>query len=178
MSNPRSVSLQLLFVLLVSMTAAACGPTYLMDDNFHAEDLDFRIDDEAKIQDTSSHREVLEVLAKYRVAIVKKDFGTLNSIIASEYYENAGTTNTTKDDYGHPQLKDLFELMAQHSESIQYKITVKQIEVSKREAQVDYEYRYAYQYKVGEEMSWDAGVEVNRVQLRQMDGVWKIISGL
>ena len=46
------------------------------------------------------------------------------------------------------------------------------------EAHVDYEYRYTYQYTVGDEVSWDAGVEVNRLDLKKIKGEWKIISGL
>lgn len=177
MSKPSFlITLALCVVCLTSVTA--CGPSYLVDDNFYAEDLDFRIDQEAKIEDTQAHRDVLDVIARYRVALVKKDVGALNGMIAADYYENAGTTHTTKDDYGQTQLGDVFEMMAQHSESIQYQITIKDMEVLKREAHVDYEYRYAYQYKVGEETSWDAGVDVNRVQLRQIEGQWKIVSGL
>ena len=46
------------------------------------------------------------------------------------------------------------------------------------EAFIDYEYRYAYQFKVGEEESWDAGVEVNRLELKRVNDQWKIVSGL
>ena len=165
------------FLACLALTAA-CRPAYLMDDNFYADDLDFRIDQEAKIQDTPAHREVLEVLARYRQAMVRKDVGALNSLVSSEYYANGATTHTTKDDYGHAQLADLYELMAQHSDSVQYKVTVKDLEVKNREARVDYEYRYAYQYKVGEEISWDAGVEVNRLRLRREESGWKIVGGL
>ena len=171
---PRLMCLFGLCVLCLS----ACGPDYLMDDNYKANDADFRIDEEAKIKDTEEHREVLELLSSYRQAVVKKDFGALNRMVDKSYYDNAKTTNTTKDDYGHAQLKGIFELMAAHTSAIQYRMTVKQLEVEPMEARVDYEYRYTYQYTVGDEVSWDAGVEVNRLDLRKVDGKWKIISGL
>lgn len=165
-------------IVLTLLPLSACGPDYLKDDNYKVDDADFRIDGEAQIQDTKEHREILEMLASYRIAVVKKDFGALNRMVSTSYYDNATTTNTTKDDYGHPQLKSVFELMAAHTDSIQYRMTVKQMEVAPMEAHVDYEYRYTYQYTVGDEVSWDAGVEVNRLDLRKIQGEWKIISGL
>lgn len=165
-------------VALALLPLSACGPDYLKDDNYKANDVDFRIDEEAQIEDTKEHREILEMLASYRIAVVKKDFGALNSMVSKSYYDNAATTNTTKDDYGHDQLKNVFELMAAHTSSIQYRMTVKQMEVEPMEAHVDYEYRYTYQYTVGDEVSWDAGVEVNRLDLKKIKGEWKIISGL
>lgn len=175
----RSVRLTFtLAMLLICLTSVACSPAYLKDENYQKDDMDFRIDEDAKIKDTKSHREVLDVMAQYRMAIVKKDFGTLNRLVAKEYYDNASTTHTTKDDYGRDELKSVFELMAKHTDSIQYRMLIKEISIKKKSARVDYEYRYAYQYKVGDEVSWDAGVEVNRVELRSFDGEWKIVAGM
>ena len=159
-------------------TFTGCASEYIRGEDFYVEDADFRIDEEAKIKDTVENREILDVMAKYRQAIVKKDFGTLNRIIAEDYYDNASTTNTTRDDYGRAQLDELFEMLANHAESIQYRIIIKDVRVERDEAFVDYEYRYAYQFKIGEEVSWDAGVEVNRVTLKQQEDSWKILSGL
>lgn len=164
--------------LMLFCVLSACAPGYIQDKNFHAEDTEFRIDEEAEIVDSEEHRDVLEVLLKYRQALVRKDFGELNLLISDDYYDNGSTTNTTRDDYGKQQLTDLFELLANHADNIQYRITVKNVEVEQTQAYVDYEYRYAYQFKVGEEESWDAGVEVNRVELKLINAQWKIVSGL
>ena len=163
-------------VTCVAMTG--CASEFIRSDEFYVEDADFRIDEEVKIKDTVENREILDVMAKYRQALVKKDFGTLDRIISKDYYDNASTTNTTRDDYGREQLDNLFEMLANHAESIQYRIVVKSVEIERDEAFVDYEYRYAYQFKIGEEVSWDAGVEVNRVTLKQADDKWQILSGL
>ena len=156
-----------------------CASGFIEDDNFYEQDSEFQIDQEARIRDTLEHRQALDVLAKYRQALVRKDFGTLDRLIAEDYYDNSSTTNTTKDDYGRTQLADMFEMLANHAESIRYKIVVKDITLARGVAAIDYEFRYAYQYKVGDTSSWDAGVEVNRVEVkRQQDDVWKIVSGL
>ena len=156
----------------------ACATGLIEDENFHEEEVEFRIDEEASIEDTPSNREVLEVLVQYRSALVRKDFGDLNGLIAEEYYDNASTTNTTRDDYGREQLSEFFEMLANHSQNIQYRVMVKNMGVSRAEAFIDYEYRFAYQFKVGEEESWDAGVDVNRLELKRINDQWKIVSGL
>ncbi|MEM1350171.1 MAG: hypothetical protein AAGI01_16550 [Myxococcota bacterium] len=168
----------MLLVLTLALASVGCGSAFLKDEDFQAEDLDFRIDPESEIPNDDAHRELLEVFAEYRRALVRKDFGTLNRIIADVYYENAGTTSTTRDDYGHEQLPKTFEQIASHAETIQYQVTVKSMTLDRSKGFVDYEYRYAYQYKVGEGVSWDAGVDVNRVEFRKVDGAWKIVNGL
>lgn len=160
------------------MLGPGCASDYIRDDNFRPEEPEFRIDEAAQIVDDEAHRSILEVMAQYRQALTKKDFGTINRLIAPDYYDNSATTNTTKDDYGREQLGEIFEMLANHAESIQYRVTIKDVEIVRDQAYIDYEYRYAYQYRVGEDVSWDAGVEINRVSLKQVDGQWKIVSGL
>lgn len=163
---------------LAVMVLSACGSEYLVDEEFSQDDPEFRIDDSAKIMDSPQNREVLGVMLEYRQALVRKDVGTLNRIISKDYYENASTTDTTRDDYGRPELGDIFEMIVQHAENIQYRVTIKSVEIKKDRAFVDYEFRYAYQFKVGDDVNWDAGVDVNRVSMRLFEGEWKIVSGL
>ncbi len=167
-----------LITLLMLVMLSACAAGQIQDKNFHQDDTEFRIDEEAAIEDTEGNREVLEVLVKYRQALVRKDFGELGAMIADDYYDNGSTTNTTRDDYGKDQLSEFFEMLANHAENIQYRVMVKRVVVKGAEAFIDYEYRYAYQFKVGEEESWDAGVEVNRLELKRVNDQWKIVSGL
>jgi hypothetical protein len=172
----RYFSAMLLVVVVGALTA--CGSPHLRSDDMYGDESGFFIDDEATILDTPEHRQVLDVLHNYQQALVTKDFGSLNRLISEGYYDNAGTTHTTADDYGRNELNEVFEMMAQHVESIQYRIVVKDVRVEGQRAHVDYEYRYSYQYRVGEEVTWDAGVEVNRVQLALEQDVWRITSGL
>ncbi len=168
----------LMSLIGLTLCLGGCGSDYLRDDNFYTQDTDFTIDREALIADTDTHRAILDVLAQYRTALVRKDFGSLNRIIAEDYYDNGSTTDTTRDDYGYKEMAEIFELLAQRAETIRYRIIVKQLSVENLTAHVDYEYKYAYQYRTGNELTWDAGVEVNRVELQQRDGAWKIVSGL
>lgn len=167
------LSLLLVFSLLVG-----CGASQITSENFHAEDRDFVIDREATIQDTSEAREVLEVLAEYRRALIQKDFGTLNRIISQDYYSNAGTTHTTADNYGRAQLDEIFEMIAQHAEQVRYRISVKELVVDGVRARVDFEYEYAYQFRVGDREEWDAGVDVMRMEFAREGDRWRIIGGM
>lgn len=167
-----------MILLLMVSGLMACASPHLRSDNIYSDDQAFLIDEEVQILDTKEHREVLEVLYNYRLALVAKDFGALNRLISADYYDNAGTTHTTADDYGREELNEIFEMMAQYAENIQYRVLVKGVVVDGARAHIDYEYRYSYQYKIGDEVTWDAGVDVNRLQLVLEQDRWRITSGL
>ncbi len=176
MMNHRAIAYWILGCLLAFVLG--CGPDYIRTEpHFQAED-GFQVDDAAKIEDSVSHRELLHALVEYRKAIVNKDFGALKSMVADSYYENGGTTDTTKDDYDQERLPKIFEMIAQHSNQIKMEITVKDVGHNGNRGHVDYEYRYAYEYRVGDKSEWDAGVELNRLEFVSEDGAWKIVSGL
>ncbi len=157
---------------------AGCAAATIQSDEIYADDPAFRIADDSEIEDTTRNREVLDVLAQYRKAVVRKDFGTLKRVISKNYYDNGGTTATTDDDYGYEELANVFERMAQHAEEIKYRVTVRDVTYERERARVTYEYKYAYKYVLGEKPTWDAGTEVNRTEMVREDGRWKIIGGL
>ncbi len=172
---------QLLVVVVVGMMAfgtVACGGDYIRSEDLYANEPGFNIDNDANIPDTTVNREVLDVLAHYRTAVINKDFGSLKRLISKSYYDNAGTTDTTTDDYSAEHLGKVFELMAKHADDIKYNVVVEGVAVKKDRAFVDYKFDYSYQYKVGDQVSYDAGVDVNRLELAKEDGRWRIVSGL
>jgi phosphopantetheine adenylyltransferase len=166
--------------LCIVFLMSGCGKRQLENDELPIKDRSFRIAEEAQIKDTKETRDILEVLARYRKAVVEKDFRTIKHVVSEDYYDNAGTTDTTEDDYGWPELKEqILELMANHAQKIQYTIVVQNVEVENEEAKVDFEYDFAYRYKVGENSTWDAGLETNRIEMiKSSGGEWKIVSGL
>lgn len=170
----KALSAALVSLLLLS----ACGASYLRTDDIYEEQAGFAIDEEAEIRDTTDNRKVMDVLITYRNAMVRKDVGALRRLISERYYDNGGTTDTTRDDYAAEALPEIFELLAQRADQIKYDVVVKNLEVKEGVAFVDYEYQYAYQYSVGDQPTWDAGLDVNRLELESEDGEWKIVSGL
>lgn len=170
--------LVVLLVGLITLTSVACGGDFIRSEELYADNPGFNIAEDAEIEDTTTHREIIDVLVDYREALVSKRFGVLKRLISEDYYDNAGTTDTTTDDYSAEHLSEILEKIAQHAEEIKYNVLVQGVEVSKDTAFIDYKYDYAYQYKVGEDVAWDAGVDVNRLELIQEGGKWKIVSGL
>lgn len=166
-----------LFLFMV-LAFSSCAATHLTTEDNYDDQQGFIIDDEAQIDDTLQNREAIDVLLQYRNALVRKDFGSLKRLISIKYFDNGGTTNTTVDDYDTTSLPEIFETMAKHTEGIKYKVTLKSVEVKDNIAFVDYEFEYAYAYKVGGEITWDAGIDVNRLELTSENGEWKITSGL
>lgn len=168
----------LALVVLFSVVGIGCASQTIRGDELYKDDPNFRIDEEAKIEDTTRNRKVLDVVAQYRKAVTTKDFGTLKRLVSEEYYDNGGTTDTTEDDYGFERLEEVWELMANHAEEIKYTITIKDVSYQHSRAQISYEYRFAYKYKLEDKPTWDAGVEVNQIQMVKKDDRWRIISGL
>src|SRR5690554_6495624 len=147
------VSMRRLVMALVMMTGllagVGCGTDYIRDDQLYKDDPDFQIDEDSEIEDTLKNREVLDVLATYRKAVVSKDFGTLKRLVSAQYYDNAGTTSTTEDDYNAEDLSKVFEMMAQGAREIRYGVRVREVGVQGDRASVDYKFEYAYKYGMG-----------------------------
>lgn len=160
------------------LLGVGCADHLIQGEELYDKDPGFRIGEEAQIEDNTQNRKVLDVLAQYRKAVVAKDFGTLKRLVSEDYYDNGGTTDTTEDDYGWEKLSEVFELMANHAEEIKYKVVVKDLKYENERAMVTYEYEYAYKYDLGPKPSWDAGVEVNQVEMIKHKDRWRITSGL
>lgn len=169
---------RILAILTLATFALACGQAYLRTTDHYPDEPGFSIDEKAEILDTTENRKILDVLLQYRRALVRKDVGALRRLVSERYYDNSATTDTTRDDYGIEQLPELYELIAQHTDQIKYDVVVKDVGIKEASAFVDYEFQYAYQYNVGEQTSWDAGLDVNRLELESENGEWKIVSGL
>ena len=166
-----------LFAIVAALSAAlllsACGPSSI---NTVGE---LQFDDEAIILDTPTNRDVLDVLNAYHKAIEAKDSERLKSLVSDDYYENGGTSERTDDDYGNSGVSDALRRFTESIEHIQFEIVVKDLRVEGDHAQVFYEYSYNYLFRVDEVPRWEAGRDVNRMDLvLNESGKWKITRGL
>lgn len=148
---------------------SACSGRYMQGDVIHSE---------AKIRNTTENSEVIELVDTYRHAVEALDVETLRSLVSRDYYENAGTTNTTEDDYGYEELDNLFHLLTHHVKEARLNLKVRDIRVYGDRADVVFEYAYTMLYNVGDTQRWQTERDVNRFQLHNVDGVWLIVSGL
>ena len=162
---------------LVAITTG-CASSQLSTDDIYPGETEFRIGENAEIKDSPEVREVIDVMYQYRQALIAKDFGTLNRLVSPHYYENTGTTHTTTDDYSYDQLGEVFEMMAEYAQEIRYEVTIQDVVVRDNQAHVDYEFQYAYQYRVADKETWDAGMDVNRMEFLREDNQWRIVGGM
>lgn len=165
--------------MLLALFLVGCASQTIKNDELYKDRPGFRLAKDAEIRDNTKNRQVLDVVAQYQNAVTNKDFAALKRIVSEDYYSNSGTTDTTEDDYGREQLGDTYEMMANYAEEIRYKVKVQSISYENNRALVEYEYEYAYKYQVGDKPSWDAGADMNELELvADKDGGWKIASGL
>lgn len=169
----RSSLISAVLSLLALVLLSACGPS-------HLNTVDrIKVDDEATIVDTETNRAVLSVVTRYHEAIENRDTDALSRLISDDYYENGGTSERTDDDYGRSGVPEALDRFTRAIKHIRFEIVVKDLRVDGDRAQVFYEYSYNYLFQVGEVPQWEAGRDVNRMDLvREASGDWKITRGL
>lgn len=160
-------------LLAIALLAVGCGPS-------HFEEFEtLRFDEKAEIPDTQQNREVLEVIDAYKVALQNRESEDINGLISDEYYENAGTTSTSDDDYGRTGVPEVLSRLDEQVKSVKFEIVVKDMNVQDDRAWVVFEYLWNYKYQVGDVPKWESGRDVNRIDLVRDDGgLWKITRGL
>jgi hypothetical protein len=153
-------------------TSTGCGPSYV--DKVEG----LQIAEDAEILDDEVNTQILNVVSTYQAAMEKRDVAALEKLVSAEYYENAGTTDNTEDDYGSAGLKDVFDRFGEHVETVKFHVLVKDLRLEGDRAQVFYEYTWNFLYKVGDVPRWESGTDVNRLDLVKQEGRWWICRGL
>ena len=132
-----------------------------------------------KIAATDESRAIYKVVMAYQAAMETRDPDSLMSLVSLSYYENRGTTETDKDDYGYDKLK---EQVSQHLTvnviAVRYQILLTAIAVDGESATADYEYRAQFKFVEGGQEGWSQRNDFNRIELTREDEGWKIIAGL
>ncbi len=158
-----------LVVMFFALAFTGCAGRFLHGDLVHSD---------SKIRSTPDNSDIMELMQAYKNALESLDVDTLRSLISFDYYENAGTTNTTDDDYGYEGLDDLFTSLRKHVKEARVNVIVRDIRVYDDRADVIFEYAYTMLYKVGDEKRWQTERDINRFQLHRDNHVWRIVSGL
>ncbi|MBQ9818460.1 MAG: DUF4829 domain-containing protein [Proteobacteria bacterium] len=165
-------------VVMICCLLTACGAGNLQTKDFN-QPYYFSIDEEAKISDSDENMEILKTVQKYRDAISNKDIGTLRSMISSDYYENASTTDDLTDDYGNERIEEILsDYLSQSVKDIRYIIQIKQLTKEGMEYHVDYQYIWNFRYEVAGQSYWQSKNDTNRMTLVRENNEWKIKGGL
>lgn len=165
-------------LLLLPLSLCACGAGMLKTADFE-QPYYFAIDQDAEIPDSDTNVQVLKTVQKYRDAIANKDVATLRTLVASDYYENASTTDDLSDDYGNERLEEIFnDYLSQSVKDIRFVIEVKQVSNVGLEYYVDYQYIWNYRYEVAGQSYWQSKNDTNRMTVVREGDEWKIKGGL
>lgn len=147
----------------------ACGARYL-ESPVVATD--------TRIERTDEREAILVVMEDYVRELAALNVEGLRALISEDYYENNGTTHTTDDDYGYQGVLALFETLKKHVADVRVRVAVREINVRDDRADVLFDYEYTMLYRVQESERWSTQSDVNRIEMRNEDGIWRITSGL
>ena len=170
-TTPSSSSLnrapvgRLVGLLLVSLTlATGCATTHIQG---------------TEIPDTDENREVYERVMEYRKAVESRDSDSLLGMTSRTYFENAATTDDSRDDYGFTELRDtVIPKFRDHVAEVQFRVLMRRSEVNGDRAHADYEYYYNVRYIEGGVSAWKPRNDFNRLEFVREDGVWRVSGGL
>ncbi len=150
-----------LFVLF----AAGCGPGYL--------------DAGKKVPATPENRAIHNVLVSYHKAMEDRDVSALRKLISKRYYENGGTTDTDKDDYGIDRLEaEVLPKLQANVKRVQFRIRLLAIAIDGDNANAEFEYVGRALLTEGGKESYKMWNDFAQMKLLREDGAWKIAEGL
>jgi ketosteroid isomerase-like protein len=133
---------------------------------------------ELELELTEDNTAIVEVMETYAKSIESRDFNSVAALLSKDYYENAGTTDRTEDDYGLAGIKHLFATLGDHVKEVRVEVTIRDLSVEGDRGRVVFDYAFTMLYDVGGEDRWQTARDVNQVELRREDGNWLILSGI
>lgn len=151
--------------LFVAVALVGCGPGYL---------------DLAKnVPATVKNKEVFNVLVAYHAALEDRDVEALRKLVSKRYYENAGTTDSDKDDYGIDRLQaEVIPRLRDNVKRLQLRIKLRDIRITDDKAEADYEFFGRVLLTEGGRKSYKMVNEFAQMRLAREDGKWMITGGL
>jgi len=150
---------------VVALSLSACGPGYL--------------DKGEKVRATDENRSVYKVLVAYHKAMEDRDIDRLRSMISKRYYENGGTTDSDKDDYGVDKLQsDVIPRLRDNVKRLQFQIRLLDIRIEGEKAIAEYEFFGRALLTEGGRKSYKMWNDFSQMRLIKEGGKWMIAGGL
>lgn len=134
-----------------------------------------------KIEDTPENQAVVRFLEKYRNAMQTRSAEDVMQLVASDYWEDGGTTSQD-DDYGIEKLEQQLAERFAHTRVIHLELLVQHVDHQENRVLVDYRYSQRALLALASGDKWVSHSDVNRLVLRKKgDGEatsFEIVSGL
>lgn len=133
---------------------------------------------DARIRSSDDIEAILDMMQQYEHAVESMDLETVRRMVSADYYENAGTTDVTADDYGFSGVLPMLESVREHVEEARIDVEVHEIVIAEDRAEVLFDFGITMLYRVGENARWETNRDVARFQLQREETGWMIVSGL
>ncbi|MCA9523078.1 MAG: nuclear transport factor 2 family protein [Myxococcales bacterium] len=134
----------------------------------------------SSVKDTPKNREIYNLVHKYRLAMENRDMQTLRRMVSRDYFENASSTDDSKDDYGFEKLvTKVIPLLRNNVKRLRYVVYVRKINFKgDSTASAEYEFLVRMQITEGGKSTWKVKNDFNRLDFSKEKGEWKIVGGL
>ncbi len=137
------------------------------------------------IEATQENEQIIDVLERYRQRLQQRDAAGVLALVSPNYHEDSGTP-AAEDDYGYDQLKTIISDRMTRLRTVRYgleyrKIHVKQLDKTKRVAEVEVYIDASFQLASGREGGNDRYkriTEYNKLELENDGKRWLIVHGL
>jgi len=128
------------------------------------------------IEDTKENREVLGLLAKYKVAAESRDVGAVLALVSPEYMDVAipGRGQTT-DFKG---LQGVLGKQFERKRTFRLEVHPREVRVVGDKANLDFFFVARYEVALPSGAKWFTESDDARLKLARQGGQWKIVSGL
>jgi hypothetical protein len=131
-----------------------------------------------RVRDTEENRKLIDVCEQYRIAVEKKDTGTIMSLVSKNYWEDGGTP-TGADDYGFDGLRSVLDTRFARADGIRYTMKYMDIRrVGRNRAIVDVMIDATYSIATGAGPRRLDMRDQNEMVLEFEGGRWQFLSGM
>ncbi len=130
-----------------------------------------------EIEDVPFHREVVEVVERYRHGVEDRNIGLLLSLASPRYYDNAGTREAD-DDLNLQELERVLKDRLEWIKTIRYEVRYRDIYEMDGVVYVEVVYTMSYEYEINGETKWGNKTADNRFELEPVDGGYLFLSGM
>jgi ketosteroid isomerase-like protein len=132
------------------------------------------------IPDTADNRDVLSVLAKYKLAVEAKDVDGVMALVSPDYID-VTVPGRQVDARDYSTLKAALQKEFDNTKSVRLEVNPRDVRVQGDSANVDYFYVVRYDPQLPSQpnaSTWRSEPDDARMKLKRQNGQWKIVSGL